>query len=206
MADTCSGLHDPYEDQLAAARYRAERDMLAQAMERVADDIEWTFLGFEGAEDAPAMRWAGEFRAALGSLHAPGFQKSRKVATSLTSHSDASDVTMSAHDLLPEAERDAIAWVREHGGLEEVRKRLMPEGMEWPRFEDGEPVRIGDEVVDEAEEFVYRVSEIAFSDGYGTCLRYEDQRDGNLYNFIDGLESACCNGAPRGLRPAVPLS
>lgn len=24
--------------------------------------------------------------------------------------------------------------------------RMMPEGMEWPRFEDGEPVRIGDEV------------------------------------------------------------
>lgn len=78
---------------------------------------------------------------------------------------------------------EAVAWVREHGGLEpiksslsalellaegieidtglafydespkercvalrnEVKSRLMPEGMEWPRFEDGEPVRIGDE-------------------------------------------------------------
>lgn len=30
--------------------------------------------------------------------------------------------------------------------LDEVEKRLMPEGMEWPRFEDGEPVRIGDEI------------------------------------------------------------
>ena len=58
----------------------------------------------------------------------------------------------------------------------------------WPMFEDGEPVRIGDEVVDEAGEIVYRVSEIAFSDGYGTCLRYEDPMDGNSYNFIDGLE------------------
>lgn len=27
---------------------------------------------------------------------------------------------------------------------EELRRRLMPEGMEWPRFEDGEPVRLGD--------------------------------------------------------------
>ena len=26
----------------------------------------------------------------------------------------------------------------------EMRPRLMPEGMEWPRFEDGEPVRVGD--------------------------------------------------------------
>lgn len=28
----------------------------------------------------------------------------------------------------------------------ELEKRLMPEGMEWPRFEDGELARIGDEV------------------------------------------------------------
>lgn len=29
----------------------------------------------------------------------------------------------------------------------EMRARLMPEGMDWPRYEDGEPVRMGDEVV-----------------------------------------------------------
>ena len=97
----------------------------------------------------------------------------------------AADVSMSAYDLLPQEDRDAIAWVREHGGLDQVKmdydmyegfsslvdrvaarlgvsvegldaqdadpivtsaldRRLMPEGMEWPRFEDGEPVRIGD--------------------------------------------------------------
>lgn len=27
-----------------------------------------------------------------------------------------------------------------------MRARLMPEGMEWPRFDDGEPVKMGDEV------------------------------------------------------------
>ena len=32
------------------------------------------------------------------------------------------DVSMSAYDLLPADERDAIAWVREHGGLDAVRK------------------------------------------------------------------------------------
>ena len=110
----------------------------------------------------------------------------------------AEDVSVSAYDLLPQEDRGAIAWVREHGGLDSVKKlldwvvghcstkqqldfdfwlsgrvmhelgfeedmadrdeverrllaRLMPEGMEWlieawPRFEDGEPVRIGDEV------------------------------------------------------------
>lgn len=122
------GVKDPFYDQVACARYRAERDMLAQAMDRVADDIEQTFLGFEGAEDAPAMRWARQFRAALGSLHAP-----------------VRDATTSACDLTPDEDREAAAWVREHGGLDVVRTRLMPEGMEWPRYEDGEPVRPMDE-------------------------------------------------------------
>lgn len=32
--------------------------------------------------------------------------------------------------------------------VEAMRPRLMPEGMEWPRYEDGEPVRFGDVVGD----------------------------------------------------------
>lgn len=126
------------------------------------------------------------------------------------------DVSMSAYDLLPQEDRDAIAWVRDHGGLDavkrrweclsfyadpvprsyaerriaarqrqideshaalrrrneliaelnarvenqraaldglvnsidEMRPRLMPEGMEWPRFEDGAQVKFGDVVSD----------------------------------------------------------
>lgn len=46
-------------------------------------------------------------------------------------------------------DREAAAWVREMGGLEEVRKRLMPEGMEWPRYESGEPVMLGSLVADD---------------------------------------------------------
>ena len=94
---------------------------------------------------------------------------------------DADDATtVSVYDLLPDEDRKAIAWVREHGGLdtavsrfesgenasemlwgkghgrfwtaddfeEEISKRLMPAGYEWPRFEDGEPVRFGDEFAD----------------------------------------------------------
>ena len=51
--------------------------------------------------------------------------------------------TVSAYDLLPDDDRKAIALVREHGGLGAVEKRLMPEGMEWPKYTDGELVRIG---------------------------------------------------------------
>ena len=36
-------------------------------------------------------------------------------------HDPAADVSMSAYDLLPDEDRDAIAWVREHGGLDAVR-------------------------------------------------------------------------------------
>lgn len=30
--------------------------------------------------------------------------------------------------------------------LKEIDDRLMPEGAEWPKFEDGEPVLVGDSV------------------------------------------------------------
>lgn len=61
-----------------------------------------------------------------------------------TAHDHPKDVSMSAYDLLPECDRKAISLALDCGGVEEIKKRLMPEGMSWPVFEDGEPVRIGD--------------------------------------------------------------
>lgn len=92
---------------------------------------------------------------------------------------DAGEVTtVSAYDLLPDDERKAIAWVREHGGLDAVEKRLMPAGMEWPRFEDGEPVRIEDEVHGDYGLFANTVEAVEFISTYygvrtvlvGDCL------------------------------------
>ena len=37
------------------------------------------------------------------------------------------------------------------GIANELRERALPEGIEWPRFEDGEPVKVGDEVEFEGE-------------------------------------------------------
>lgn len=48
--------------------------------------------------------------------------------------------------------------------MEAMRPRLMPEGMEWPCFDDGEPVRIGDEYADTFG--ANTVSIIEFGDGY----------------------------------------
>lgn len=136
---------DHYEDQLRAARYRAERDQARQELARLRD-------------------------------------RSR-------------DTTVSAYDLLPEEEREALRWVRGQGGLDSVKKllgwvvghwsteqqldfdfwlsgrvmyelgfdedmadrdeverrlrdRLMPEGCKWPRYESGEPVQFGDAGLD----------------------------------------------------------
>ena len=123
--------------------------------------------------------------------------------------------------------RDDAAWVREHGGLDSVKKlldwvvghcstrqqldfdfwlsgrvmhelgfeedmadrdeverrllsRLMPEGCEWPRYEDRKPVRIGDVVSDvEVRSVVFRDGGILLSDctsvpGWGTWRSYKE--------------------------------
>ena len=64
-------------------------------------------LGHEGMEDSPVARWARELREALGG----------------DGRDHAADVSVSAYDLLPEEDREAIAWVREHGGLDAVKRR-----------------------------------------------------------------------------------
>ena len=196
---------------------------------------------------------------------------SRKLTDASDGRCPAADVSMSAYDLLPEEEREAIAWVRERGGIEHVRqqwaylrgranhadhvdrqlakrqrqideshaalrrrnerigflvselnranhenhemfmrragdytafadevckrlaselrhvegcskdvmdaalhaldRRLMPEGMEWPRFEDEEPVDFGDEVARDDGE-VRSVDKVSF---YGDQWRLYDR-------------------------------
>ena len=135
--------------------------------------------------------------------------------------------SVSAYDPPSQEDREAIAWVREHGGLDSVKRlldwvvghcstrqqldfdfwlsgrvmhelgfdedmadrdeverrllaRLMPEGMEWPRFESGEQVRIGDVVSDvEVRSVVFRDGGILLSDctsvpGWGTWRSYKE--------------------------------
>lgn len=63
----------------------------------------------------------------------------------IVEHDECEVTTVSAYDLLPEEDREAITWVREMGGVEAAKARMMPEGCEWPRYEDGAPVWFGDE-------------------------------------------------------------
>ena len=205
----------------------------------VIDDMERHVSGVEGMEDSPVARWARELRRALKSdtsdgrdAQSPSWHDPAEAAdvtsdTQKVTRDPAEDVSVSAYDLLPADERDAIAWVREHGGLDSVKKlldwvvghcstrqqldfdfwlsgrvmyelgfeediadreeverrllaRLMPDGMEWPRFEDGEPVRIGDVVSDvEVRSVVFRDDGILLSDctsvpGWGTWRSYKE--------------------------------
>ena len=193
------------QDKVAKTDWEAVRD--------VADDMVRKVFGI-AETDAMVERWARTLDDALDG-------RERCV------HDPAADVSMSAYDLLPQEDRDAIAWVREHGGLDAVKKlldwvvghcstrqqldfdfwlsgrvmhelgfeedmadrdeverrllaRLMPDGMEWPRFESGEPVRIGDVVSDvEVRSVVFRDGGILLSDctsvpGWGTWRSYKE--------------------------------
>ena len=73
----------------------------------VVTEMERHVSGVEGMEDSPVARWARELREALGG----------------DGRDPAADVSVSAYDLLPQEDREAIAWVREHGGLDAVRRR-----------------------------------------------------------------------------------
>ena len=131
----------------------------------VVDEMEHHILGHEGMEDSPVARWARELRGALGAT---------------MSRHESDGVADSPYDALRPGDRDAIAWVREHGGLEsvmstwendvvlvksvidelwngdrpvecgnddvmdELRRRLVPEGMEWMLWDDGKPVTYDD--------------------------------------------------------------
>ena len=146
----------------------------------------------------------------------------------IVEHDECEVTTMSAYDLLPEDEREAIALVREQGGLDAVKasvhqgamehgyllkiaemlgtsiydgsdnadalleklsERLMPEGMEWPRFEDGEPVRLGEHWEEDGfDESVTRIDSIEFADD---GVRFE-----NEYNEV------FCRYGERVKRPA----
>lgn len=57
----------------------------------------------------------------------------------IVEHEAESVTTVSAYDLLPEEDREALRWVREMGGIEEVKNRIAhakPEQDSWERIEE----------------------------------------------------------------------
>lgn len=127
-----------YEDQLASARYRAERDQARQELERerhLRKLAESAAAERETvrAEDHEAAEWVREH----GGLDV--------VEDSIKTNEWALSLALIAHDALfgEDSERDTTPTEFKR----ELRRRLMPEGMEWPRYESGELVLFGDEFV-----------------------------------------------------------
>ena len=73
---------------------------------------------------------------------------------------------------------------------EAMEARLMPEGMEWPRFDDGEPVRIGDEFMGKDGK-TYTVKQVQL---IGKCF--------SLYDFCDRKPQLNAFYGERVKRPA----
>ena len=179
LGGTLAEMADQIERERAEDCYRMGLDY--GTVWRVVADMERHCLGHEGMEDSPVARWARELRGALKSDASDGRDTQNPSCADPDGTADvtseaqkvtrdpAEDVSMSAYDLLPQEDREAIAWVREHGGIEglsrlfqdadnrrvelcaalgidldngwseamaAMRLRLMPEGCEWPRYEE----------------------------------------------------------------------
>ena len=195
-----SEIKDPYEDQLAAARYRAERDQARQECERLRARLRDS-VPREAYERKRAawLRHIEVCESALGRRNA----RIRELENASLERG-----TVRVED------SEAAEWVRKKGGLSavknlhdngelplcdlceilgldrvntswmdafrELEKRLMPEGMEWPRFEDGEFVRTGDEI-ETVGGGVHRVGSVQFM-AMTFCL--EDVAGETLYQTL----------------------
>ena len=207
----------------------------------VIDEMERHILGHEGMDDSPVARWARELREALKSDTSNGSDGEKP---SCATTPDAADVTSDAQKVT-RGDAEAIAWVRENGGLgavkrhwdgyvpaswlekakssyqrkrdnlkahvwelerkcgerrerireleherDELRTRVMPEGMEWlveawPRFEDDAPARFGEEAIGFACKPPFVIDHVTlFDGGEATVCAEADLDSGKVENFF----------------------
>ena len=102
---------DRWDEELCDAQMDKTRVMAAYL------EMNKHVSGVEGAEDSPVARWARELRDALKSDTSDGAEQQKP---SCANAAETADVTLGAAKVTP-ADREAIAWVREHGGLERVK-------------------------------------------------------------------------------------
>lgn len=70
----------------------------------------------------------------------------------------------------------SIQYYAREDALKEIDDRLMPEGAEWPKFEDGEPVLVGDEF-ETMVSGTKIVDAIKFEDGFIFSLEFNNGCD-----------------------------
>lgn len=110
-------------------------------------------------------------------------------------HGGLSHVKDIYHDLRAVVERLGIEWSESelHVLMDTLDRRLMPEGVEWPRYEDGEPVRIDGTIADELGH-AHEVTSVEVFDN-GSDLRW---------NPDEPEECVWVGHGERVRRPAVP--
>lgn len=177
------------------ARCQLADYLRVRAVER---DMERHVLGHEGMEDSPVARWARELREALGG-HV------EEVTDVATIRKDAMEAYewVSEHggieglrSLFQDADSRRVELCAALGidldkgwseAMAAMRLRLMPEGMEWlieawPRFEDGEPLRVGDEVCGGGRAFIVD-HVVLFSNGESTVCAEADMDSGKVRDY-----------------------
>lgn len=137
-----------YEEQLSAAKHRAERDQARQEAKGLREELE--------TAEAEYRR----HRANLDARYEKKADESRRRGQA-----------MHGMSRLIRERNEEIKALKER--IADMEPRLMPEGMEWPRFEDGEPVRVGDEFMGKDGK-TYTVQQVQF---IGKCF--------SLYDFCD---------------------
>lgn len=202
-------LHDPFEDQLSAARYMAERDAAVQELQAMREHDRALWMECHAAQECLACEeekakrlgclvWRLQNRLARAHRRERNLRKGMREWREKAISGPVR--TVSAYDLLPEEDRETLRWVREKGGLENVGdvwdeavnlcatigcepndasemlqalgdctdvviKRLMPEGYEWPRYESGELVDVGDNVIGRFSADAIKVRSVEFVKG-----------------------------------------
>lgn len=150
----------PIADQIERERaedcYRMGLDY--GAVSRVVTDMERHVLGHEGMEDSPVARWARELRGAMDG------RADEEVTDVATIRADAMEAWRWVREhggieglsrLFQDADSRRVELCAALGidldkgwseAMAAMRLRLMPEGVEWLRYESGELVEVGDGV------------------------------------------------------------
>lgn len=142
-----------YEEQLSAAKHRAERDQARQEAKGLRDELE--------TAEAEYRR----HRANLDARYEKKADESRRRGQA-----------MHGMSRLIRERNEEIKALKER--IADMEPRLMPEGMEWPRTDGGEQVKIGDELIDDEDIHGWRrVDSIIFTnDGDGYLVVLENCR------------------------------
>lgn len=99
---------------------------------------------------------------------------------------------------------EVLRWVKEQGGLAELKARLLPCGYQWPIYESGEKVEPGGAYLFDhcgKERSVHTVGRVAIEREYqnGRAVDFWTIADEDGRYFISMLASR-----PKPLRPAAP--